>query len=390
MHKRNNIALLIILFIIIIIGCKSSPTEPVNDFTSEDIQAAIDSAADGDTVFIPAGRSTWSERVEIRKEIYLIGAGIDSTIITRIGGGEAFYINITANERIRISGMTIDGNGESNGIISHYAKNFRIDNNKFQNCITGLILWNYSYGVIDHNIFFDIIVEGLVIYGDDAEGWDRENTYITTYGDNLGHPEFIFIEDNDFIYSENGEVDYLAHAVASNHGARYVFRYNTVNALYIEDQLHLPSAVDVHGNFSYGRGTVAFEVYNNTIYSEHSYRGINIRGGTGVIFGNVFTGDFTHPIHLTNYRSWGTPSSETPGGCPIGDYDPYYCADDYPCIDQINNLYIWDNTYNGNTVQAEIDDRGYNTIHIQEGRDYFHEMRPGYTPYTYPHPLVSD
>jgi len=169
MHKRNNIALLIILFIIIIIGCKSSPTEPVNDFTSEDIQAAIDSAADGDTVFIPAGRSTWSERVEIRKEIYLIGAGIDSTIITRIGGGEAFYINITANERIRISGMTIDGNGESNGIISHYAKNFRIDNNKFQNCITGLILWDYSYGVIDHNIFFDIIVEGLVIYGDDAE-----------------------------------------------------------------------------------------------------------------------------------------------------------------------------------------------------------------------------
>ena len=99
MIKQTKIVLLIILFIIIIIGCKSSPTEPVNNFDFEDIQAAMDSAAAGDTVYIPAGRSTWSERLEIRKEIYIFGAGIDSTIITRIGGGQAFYINVDSSDK---------------------------------------------------------------------------------------------------------------------------------------------------------------------------------------------------------------------------------------------------------------------------------------------------
>jgi len=390
MIKYNNIVLFILFFIIVIAGCDSSPTEPEDNFTFEEIQAAIDSAAAGDTVFIPAGRSTWSERVEIRKEICIFGAGMDSTTIIRVGEGEAFYVNVDVGDTIRVSGMTIDGNSESIGINSYNAKNFRIDNIEFLNCRRGIILWNYSYGVVDHNIFFDVLVEGVLVYGDDSVGWDREDSYLTAYGDNLGHPEFVFIEDNDFIYSENAEPDYVAHVVASNHGARYVLRYNNIDAVYIEDQLHVGSIIDVHGNFFYGRGTVAFELYNNVINSEHSFRGMNIRGGTGVIFGNTFTGDFTHSIHMTNYRSWNTPSDESPGDCPVGDYDPCCCPEDYPCVDQINNLYIWDNTYNGSPVQAEVDDRGYNTVHIQENRDYSHEERPGYTPYTYPHPLVGD
>ena len=388
MIKQGSIVLLMILFVIVMIGCSSSPTEPVNDFTFEELQASIDSAAAGDTVYIPSGRSTWTERLEIRKEIYIFGAGIDSTIITRIGGGQAFYINVDSGDTIRISGMTIDGNDESTGITSHNAKNFRIDNIKFRNCNKAVLLWNYSYGVIDHNIFIDNYSTDITVYGDDADSWDREGYYVSTYGDNLGHPEFVFIEDNEFHYTGNGIS--TQHSVASNHGARYVFRYNEIETVYIPNTFHFAAPIDAHGNFYYGRGTVAIEVYNNVLESEHSYRGINIRGGTGVIFDNVFTGDFTHPVHMTNYRSWSTPSDETPGGCPVGEYDPFYCPVDYPCIDQINNLYIWDNTYNGNPVQAEIDDRGYNTVHIQEGRDYFHEERPGYTPYTYPHPLVSD
>ncbi len=55
------------------------------------MQKAIDQAADGDTVLVPAGRSAWTKRVFISKTLVLKGAGIGRTIITdnkfTLGGG---------------------------------------------------------------------------------------------------------------------------------------------------------------------------------------------------------------------------------------------------------------------------------------------------------------
>jgi len=39
--------------------------------------------------------------------------------------------------------------------------------------------------------------------------------------------------------------------------------------------------------------------------------------------------------------------------------------------------------------QALVQDAGYVHQNIQPNRDYFMEAKPGYTPYTYPHPLVT-
>ena len=241
-----------------------------------------------------------------------------------------------------------------------------------------IVIESYAYGVIDHNEFLDNAVTDIVIYGDNDAAWARPVV--------MGGPEYVFIEDNTFVYTGNGND--AGHSVSANHGARYVFRNNTINSIF-SDNFHLSAPIDVHGNFFYGRGSVAFEIYNNTINSEHSYRGMFIRGGTGLIYNNNFYGDFTRPIHLTNYRSAYTPGNEPSGGCPITDYDPYYCSDDYPCIDQIKDLYIWNNKYNEIAISAVVDDRGYNTVHIQENRDYFHYAKPGYNPYTYPHPLIE-
>ena len=107
-----------------------------------------------------------------------------------------------------------------------------------------------------------------------------------------------------------------------------------------------------------------------------------LRGGSGVVFNNTFTGEFNNPIHLTNYRSWTTC-----GGTGV---DPDSCTEGYPCKDQILGLYLWNNTYNGNLINATVDDRGLNTLHIQQDRDYFNTQKTGYTPYTYPHPLVIE
>ncbi len=328
-----------------------------------DIQAAINSASDGDIVVVPAGISTWTSRVTISAQITLQGAGQRKTVITKTGGDYALYANGVDN--LRITGFTIrGGNYSSNGInLAGNPKGFRIDNNKFTQCTGSAVqIRGYAKGVIDHNNFIDNQKYDVVIYGDNDAGWQRPI--------NLGTDEAVYVEDN---YFEHTNTPSNAHSIASNHGSRYVFRYNTIN-----DNGSLNTVpIDAHGNCYYGRGSVSYEIYNNTINSEHSYNGMGIRGGTGVIFGNTYIGDFTNPIYLTNYRSWKTNCST--GGIVSA----------YPAPDQINNLYIWGNIYNEQPLTSvTIASSGYAFDHIQEDRDYYSE-RPSYTPYVYPHPLTG-
>jgi len=88
--------------------------------------------------------------------------------------------------------------------------------------------------------------------------------------------------------------------------------------------------------------------------------------------------------------------------------DQYEIRKAYPCIDQVGRgmgellsgnpavpaewpnqesdpMYIWGNTLNGRpaTVDGSLDP-------ILEGRDFFNQTKPGYTPYVYPHPLVTE
>lgn len=88
--------------------------------------------------------------------------------------------------------------------------------------------------------------------------------------------------------------------------------------------------------------------------------------------------------------------------------DRYEIRQVYPCIDQVGRgqgdllsgnpanpeawphqvsdpMYFWGNTLNGR--QATVDG-GLNPI--IEGRDFFNQPKPGYSPYVYPHPLVTE
>lgn len=51
----------------------------------------------------------------------------------------------------------------------------------------------------------------------------------------------------------------------------------------------------------------------------------------------------------------------------------------------LDPIYQWNNTLNGSPVS--ISDGGYSTIRLN--REYYNAVKPGYTPYTYPHPLRS-
>jgi VCBS repeat-containing protein len=187
----------------------------------------------------------------------------------------------------------------------------------------------------------------VVVYGD--------GTWASSAG--LGTANAVFIEDNTFINCK--------HSVSSNNGSHIVVRYNL-----IQYDINGQQALDTHGGY-WGSdcGTRAFEFYNNTIELPDvagSERAICIRGGEGVIFNNTTRG-YDYAV-LFRVEDGQTTTS-------------------YPLPYQPKKVYVWNNTSTGQNV-------GYSnvnntTTYIKQNRDWFASAMSGYTPYQYPHPLVS-
>ena len=93
--------------------------------------------------------------------------------------------------------------------------------------------------------------------------------------------------------------------------------------------------------------------------------------------------------------------------------DVFKITNGYPCLDQIGRatdassteiqpqkaepVYGWGNTYNGSTCNLQprfftpcASGGASNADQMLEGRDYYNYTKPGYTPYTYPHPLTLE
>jgi hypothetical protein len=100
-----------------------------------------------------------------------------------------------------------------------------------------------------------------------------------------------------------------------------------------------------------------------------THAGLASGGGGGVIFENSIQG-YKNPILLI--LEWGTPEKS---------------KDEYPALDQIQGLYIWENQIKGGRLEPQVDVTGVGFI--EEGRDYFNQPLAGYTSYSYPHPLAN-
>jgi hypothetical protein len=385
-----------LLFSVIIYNChKTSDVTDILNFN--EIKAQLENAQDGDTVNIPAGTCLITECISVNKNIVIKGAGIDQTILqndqTHLYDAVFYVKNI--DKPLRITGITFKGqeimpndSDKSEFIYWHNTKQtaqiagFRIDHCKF---IDGgkhsITIWGAEdiFGVIDHCVFINASRNCINTYGA-AKGdldWSRKEP--------LGTDKAIYIEDNTFTYDKQNYPEGFCETVTGINGARYVYRYNTTS--------HIASLnanpVDMHGNWYGDRGGFSVEIYNNTFDTGNSWYGMYIRGGRGVIYNNFFNGKFYEPIILANDGSF-LPTRDNPRDAT------------YPAIDQINNFYIWDNTgtiayhnmnnapiSDGNPVPY-VQDRGKEREIIQKDRDYFEYAMPGYTPYTYPHPLTNE
>jgi hypothetical protein len=329
---------------------------------------AIASAPPESAVNIPAGDCDWGvQQLNVPGGVYLSGAGQDVTIIRRTGDvpNTRYLIayDCSNGKRAVFSNMTLIGNGngkiEDKGLgLLHGCRDFKVFGAKFSDFIFSAVYVGDApnqRGVIYSNTFLNNysadmrnLGYGVVVYG--GGEWPALD---------LGSENAVFVEDNFFSGNR--------HNIASNNGSVFVFRHNNVLG---QEPTKDFSMTDAHGLSSSPRGSRSFEIYNNhyttNIHDGMQRSAIGIRGGDGVIFNNTATALVSRTIELM------------PEGFPCGTY---------PGPDQIRSLHIWNNSSNSRNgyTRNGIDNTCAATIGLN--RDYFLYPRPGYLPYTYPHPL---
>ena len=355
---------------------------------------------------VPAGECTWNAAVSILdKTITLLGAGT-GTGGSKIIYGETGHSLLEIDPGSKTGKMDISGFWFVGGDPDYWSgtaisfggpkgwKNLRIHHNVFEDNVQWTIVgYAGTHGVIDHNTFKGS-AHGIVFYGDGADDWATSLI--------LGTADFFFVEDNVFDWDDwYGATG--AACMDMQRGGRVVFRYNTVRYGFWE----------THDKARSGLASAnAYEIYNNKLWTNtNKWKGLDISAGSGVVWGNTFTGggtwetDWSVPIGAMDYKSFD------PRGLPLCDgNDP---ADQnvpgeagWRCQYQIGSqsegptayaypLYLWSNYHNSSLVEMEctagcsVNSRP----HLLEGRDFINNgttIKPGYTPYAYPHPLIDD
>lgn len=159
------------------------------------------------------------------------------------------------------------------------------------------------------------------------------------------------------------------------------------------------------------RATRSWEIYGNSInqINRNIWAPFFLRGGTGVVFDNTIRGEWSSPrIIVDNRRSFQVlgegglcdgsslwDGNEEINGYPARDQigcstDQWLWTHENPYLPQeLDPFYQWNNTFNGNNVNVFVHNNC--GIHIKENKDFYNNIKkPGYSSYTYPHPLINE
>ena len=129
-----------------------------DDFST--IQAAINSASDGDTIFVKEG--IYNEGLELNKSLSLIGENKETTIID--GSKADIFAVIIFSNWVNVSGFTIR-NAPEKGIELWHVKNCKISGNIITNSINGVSLVQSFHNIIEANIVSSNKYSGIRISG---------------------------------------------------------------------------------------------------------------------------------------------------------------------------------------------------------------------------------
>lgn len=301
-----------------------------NSCSAPDVQTAINSAASGDTVTIPAGDCVWSTQVTVTGVcITLQGASESGTIIEdnlALGTSGLVVSNIPVTcQPFRFANLTYKVHGGASfyqlitfagNCTSSTCSSIRFDHVTLPNIPSPIggqyaIFVTNCFGVVDHNNFtLNHMVLFNVLYSNYlGVGADGDNSWAQP--DAFGSQSALYFEDNT-LTAISGKA---AIHDCDGDGCRVVVRFNTLTA----------------GNLAYHgtetparhRGGRHFEWYGNSFVANSSnYSNMtNPRSGTGFMFGNTVThaGNFTPTANtlmaLTLYRANDTFTPAFFGTC---------------------------------------------------------------------------
>lgn len=310
-------------------GGVSGPRVTAASCNATDVQAAIDQAADGYTVVIPAGTCTWKSAVTISKQtLTLRGASETGTVIQDDVDGTFLSVQLlSANSSVRVSNMTLEpaqgvtttsGNAPLvlEGTCSASAcSTIRMDHltftgwayyswgNSADNFPNFMIRADDVFGVVDH-LNVDVTAGGEFLnvgyasylgvgkYGDNS--WAQPDAF--------GSNKALYIEDSTFKTTSSSHGWALTDTDnAPAGGGRFVVRHNTL----------VNFTVQTHGTESTGRtrGGRAYEIYDNsfTCSLSNGCQLINFRSGTGLVYDNTIAtpgGFITGFVSLGDYRTF--------------------------------------------------------------------------------------
>jgi hypothetical protein len=351
--------------------------------SSSDVQAAVNSAVNGDTVMTPGPCTVaWPGAPGVTisgKGITLDGGG--NTTVTSV---YAILLQSSLTASARVTGINFTGGGDlNNGDIratgSTSSAPFRIDHCTLSNGGTLIAVWNNAPGLIDHDTFnVGGAAETIHNFGmgaGNAAGWADDIV--------PGGPKMLFIEDNVF---NNSDPTYIAQSVEAYYGARTVVRHNTMNFV----------AVDEHGNSGTLNGVSArwWEIYQNTFSANGKAQccNVTVRGGSGVIFGNAQSNN-TAPGAITLKEDIG---NGFPGSCSPPDPDLYHVGRGINST--LSPAFVWsngtipvngDNCIRSGTEYRVSTSQPSNLMRCESAADQAAgcPVPYVYTPYQYPHPL---
>lgn len=303
-------------------------------------------AVDGDIIVIPAGTCNWTSGITVPANIGITiqGNGTPNstpsttgassscgsgTTLTLAGNFTAFTASPQfGNSTMRLSCLV--SSYTSGGVIwlsilgtctGSGCPNLRMDNVTFSNWAGhssggisyGITAVGDMFGVIDHNTITGVsgnylqLVEqsnasylGVGLYGDNS--WAQTENY--------GSANFLYFENNAFVYSGISDNEGSAGNLTNQGGGREIGRFNT----FTMDSLN--AAIAWHGTESAGRprGGRVWEFYGNTIGcppSNFCQAQVGMRSGTGLTWGNTTNfpggsgiGSFEA---LDTYRTQGNP-----------------------------------------------------------------------------------
>ena len=396
-----------------------------------DTQKAIDAATDGMIIKLPSGRFHWRHPVTNSNNvaIHLIADLGKTTIIRAYTAGDLISLHASPN-----------GNAEVSGI--HFVDPYADSQTNFSFCLDVDQLSGLPVLIHDCS-FVDMCTQGynysLRFVGNGGVVW---NCSFASKGNLLGGISFVNTTSNYALWNQADTMGAGPDSTGVNVGdptgalntyvenclfedmdlactnfddnSRAVLRYCTLNN----------ASLGSHGQETSTWGARHWEIYNNTFhystsgtaYSGGSYplnmnQWFGIRGGTGVITNNamdIIPNKFG--VFLTVYSINRTASIPCQTAYPAahqtgqgwsavstaGYGHPVVSKDGTGAVP--DPVYIWNNTGTEITNPSYVgldqftpDQCGNNEkigTFLQEGRDYLVNVaRPGWKPYTYPHPL---